>query len=330
MLADSPDDPPELENQAASAASRDPLMRAHMSRSISQLYEDLSRRRCVLLNPEHKHLRVECAREMTEGWPDEWRNRSTDIGRDYARFVEIVVSDAELWILRGDPEQEILNAAKLLPSNATIRPEMFPCKDGMLMFAKERPSIFRTPINGEVFWGLLWTVFEDPKLGKTVANVWGMAEQSHEDGHPRMVAHPPTFVRWKMGSPWSDLNDTHDEFETLTCSRILATMLFFIEQRLVSFSRGNLDRATARRCVKAGMPDPQFTVIQLRAVDRKRNDEEEIGRHLTARHLRRGAWHNHYFPSDGSHRPTWHRSTIVGHPSLPLKPFAGRVFDVHR
>jgi hypothetical protein len=301
-----------------------------VKKAVGELYEDLSRRRRILLDPDFKDIRVECARGMTEPWPHEWKARTKDIGKDHARLVEIVAASAELWILRGDSEGEVFNAAKILPDYATIRPELFPCNSGLMMFANERPSIFKEPINGECYWGVLWTLFEDATLGKTVANIWGMAEQEHDDGHPRMVAHPPTFVRWIMGAPWNALNDTHSEFETLTCSRILATLLFFVEQRLVSFSRGTLDRATSRRCAKAGDPEPQFTVIELRAVDRKRSDEEESGRILTARHLRRGAWHNHYFPSDGSHRPTWHRATIVGHPSLPLKPFAGRLFDVHR
>lgn len=97
---------------------------------------------------------------------------------------------------------------------------------------------------------------------------------------------------------------------------LLTSNLMLTQGGILDSTDAAIDRATRRRETRAGRPEPQVRIVDLRHSSGSATGQ---GRHLTKRFIVRGHWRNQaYGPAHSLRRPTWINPHIKGPDDAPL------------
>ena len=125
-------------------------------------------------------------------------------------------------------------------------------------------------------------------------------------------------------------SDLHNGFTIREKAALFATMVAFLEQRILLSSRFLADRASRRRRRKARQspPSEEIHVVRLRHVAyRGEGGDRDI--QWTCQWIVRGHWRNQWHPSQKHHHPKWIAPYVKGPEDKPLRK-PGRLFAVVR
>jgi len=111
---------------------------------------------------------------------------------------------------------------------------------------------------------------------------------------------------------------------------IFATMVAFLEQRILLSSRFLADRASRRRNKRARQSpiSEEIRVVRLRHMS-YHGDGENYDAQWTCQWIVRGHWRNQWHPSRKEHHPKWIAPYVKGPEDKPLRE-SGRLFAVVR
>lgn len=128
------------------------------------------------------------------------------------------------------------------------------------------------------------------------------------------------------------LNADLKEFEGMDeDAQLFATMLSFIQQRILISSRHSASRSTLRRIAYSGRSaDSEVNVVKLRVIVRHAHhgeSSEPVDWHC--RWFVHGHWRDQYYPSEQCNRPIWITTYLKGPENKPIKD-ASKVFAVVR
>lgn len=132
---------------------------------------------------------------------------------------------------------------------------------------------------------------------------------------------------------------SQEEIEAIAANRSFAFRLLiaswlFIQQQITVATVEHVDRATAKRAMRAGIA-PEVRVIRLR---RMYNSSKDVGKDDSEHHavdwqyqwIVRGHWRNQPYPSLHTVKPIWIAPVVKGPKNKPLKPVSEKVFAVVR
>jgi hypothetical protein len=259
-----------------------------------------------------------------------------------------IMTQGELYVLRGPAEEQVMIAKDELPHDTTLRRQLLRSKAGVLWLDKGLRDDKETSYSMRD--GKATILVPGHKILKVICwHATGIMDDARFDPNGMVVMGwcqvegqrsvfgmgPVEMLRWKFGTPWHSLKG-----DPVASSSILMTTLLFMEQQLLVDSRHEISRAE-HRYLKRHVPpatSPE-TILTFRKKVYK-PQKEPSGRKLTVRHLRRGRWvpfwikdkHPMFDPKGPCPQRyvKWLIPIIVGDESLPMKPFGDRVFDIRR
>ena len=124
--------------------------------------------------------------------------------------------------------------------------------------------------------------------------------------------------------------DLHSGFTIREKAALFATMVAFLEQRILISPRFRADRAARRRSEKARQapPSEEVCVVALRHVAyREEGGHRDV--EWTCQWIVRGHWRSQWYPGQKHHRPKWIAPYVKGPEDKPLRE-PGRLFAVVR
>lgn len=102
---------------------------------------------------------------------------------------------------------------------------------------------------------------------------------------------------------------------------LLATLLAFMQQRIVASSPSPVPRSVRRQLERSGSRPPDLRVIALRRRAPRPGEPEAHSEHsgYSCQWLVSGHWHKYWYPSLGVHQPRWVRGYVKGPTDKPLR-----------
>lgn len=160
--------------------------------------------------------------------------------------------------------------------------------------------------------------------------------------NPEFPKPLPCFTKIKIGQTLADykldmsdyavsINANPDEFINLSNMRLFATMLSFIQQKLLVASRQAASRATRRRAIASKREaEAEVNVIRLRRlIYRAHESAEGLPVEWSCQWIVRGHWRNQWYPSLTKNQPIWINPYLKGPEDKPLRN-PGKLFAVVR
>jgi len=152
---------------------------------------------------------------------------------------------------------------------------------------------------------------------------------------PSPLPFPRTMAFWPIMAPLRKVQNelahqSESGFTMREKAALFATMVAFLEQRILVSSRFLADRAARRRSEKArqALPSEEVSVVALRRVAYRGE-----GRHRdvewTCQWIVRGHWRDQWYASQKHYRPKWIAPYVKGPEDKPLRN-PGHVFAVIR
>ena len=120
---------------------------------------------------------------------------------------------------------------------------------------------------------------------------------------------------------------------TMEKTRVFATMLAFLQQRILVPESVSLTRSFRRRLqrTRPDIEEPTVKVIKLRTIV---HSDRQVGAREVEWHCRwlvRGHWRNQFYPLSKTHRPKWVTPYLKGPEDQPIKTSgAAKIFAVVR
>jgi hypothetical protein len=279
----------------------------------------------------------EVLREPMRDWIDDWLTRGeTEDQKDRAAraLVDVYMDswrEGELYVLEGDGLRAVKGMADEIPVSADLKEYDFRSRVGILLLDVQ-PFVetvhFREKGAEDLhFAGLMWSIIPEAEIG-AAGRLLLYVLVSDPEGNP--ILYPPASWDYRLGSPIGE-NESED-FWTDYAFRFFFSAIQFMQQEIALVGPPKPDRADRRRAARRKTPEEDLTVITLRRFqDRKHHERNGDGWGISYRHLRRGHWARQpHGPQNSLRKWIWRGPIIVGDPSLPLKPFGERLFDVCR
>lgn len=152
-------------------------------------------------------------------------------------------------------------------------------------------------------------------------------------GYGRLSLSHGTF--WSYGMSLDEKFEIYDDEAVgkpglKDCARYFAAALALMEQTIVIKRPERAPRSTRKRLGEIG--ETPIQVVRLRRTERSGGAvrDGEKAYELTCQFVVRMHWRQHYYPSDGSHRPLLIAPYMKGPEGTPLKVQADRIFVVDR
>lgn len=277
------------------------------------------------------------------GETKEWK--ITDYIDDEIAIVLTSLINGECYYWSPDMLGVIKIASESLPSNWSLMKEHIPAVSGFFWLSKERDRTVA------IAWNVCSVDRTEGKLGHPAAIYLPRPEHDMPDFNAitivTFVSNPyfpkPIPARnslyvgeslqdWK----WATLNESaklnadpkvfEADYENL---RFFATMLSFLQQRIMVPSRYSISRATRRRMSNLRVETRDVNVIKLRALTyyAHKGEGEEID--WQCRWIVRGHWRHQWYPSIRKHQPIFIAPYIKGPENKPLRD-PRRLFAVVR
>ncbi len=237
--------------------------------------------------------------------------------------------------------QLIMGASQSLPQSWTLSEEMLDSLCGFAWLAtpcdvppSERPvsAIAWIPVvaDGQKVRVLLPPYVHRPKLNDPEWHLLSVVFFSQTT----LAEFPylPTQWFWPFGYSISQLLDNARNRETnLAKVSLFATMLAFLQQRILIPQKSLADRMARHRFERAKQkpPSDEIQVVILRPIERRTGEGEHRNVERTCRWIVRGHWRNQWYPSQKHYRPKYIASYLKGPEDKPLRN-PGRLFAVVR
>lgn len=261
------------------------------------------------------------------------------------------LTNAECYYWSREMLNLIINASKSLPDNWSLAKNHIASVSGFFWFAKELE-----PNRVAMAWNILSvSPTKETGSGGNIAAIHLPREagvlpefnavalitfyRNQDAGFPKPL---PTrthlylgesLKEWRSGAVKSAgrLNADPKEFEGgYEDVRLFATMLSFLQQRIMIPTRYGLSRPTRRRLASSERTQPaEVNVVKLRTLVSHSNNGEEEEVDWQCRWIVRGHWRDQWYPSLGKHQPIFIASYIKGPEDKPLKD-PKRLFAVVR
>jgi hypothetical protein len=210
------------------------------------------------------------------------------------------------WI--DTPMVDLLEVATLDCPEYELHPNDLLTPDGLVIF--DRPLVL---VNDD---------------GRDTAPIMGLAWVSDVEGivwTPLMssldgVLMPMLLTGWdgwQFGSARATLFDD-DSIDSGATLKLLPAFLRLIREHVVIRSHERLDRHTARRLQRSGLPLTEIVWVTLRRRQTAESIEEGGGGDWSHRWMVRGHWRNQWYPSEQRHAPRYISAHIKGPESAPL------------
>jgi hypothetical protein len=236
----------------------------------------------------------------------------------------------------------IFTAAESIPRTWTLASESVDTLCGFAWLATPFPGVIR-PIRA-VAWVPI-TNFEtgeravvpppyqyNPLLDDSQTN--GLAITFFSEVEKAPLALPLTILNWQLGKdltqPATHMDgEIHHEEEAIEKMSLFATMMAFLQQRILIAVRHTADRSARHRAEKA-IPKPasqEVQVIVLRKAVYKGGGHRDV--EWACQWIVGGHWRNQWYPSKHEYRPKYIASYVKGPEDKPLRN-PGRLFAVVR
>lgn len=288
--------------------------------------------------------------EALEQQVDLWRWHATSGGRRWIEALsrtsvgaEQMIKAVEAGLSYGEPfywapdlTEVVVTAAKSLPQQWCLTPEMLPEWAGFFWFARPLPL---PPL-------------EDSKGTRVsddvVAISWArMTFQSRETegigfiAYTRPLPHhtvvlPAYSWAWLFGESHVEASD-RDPLPANADSAVIrlgyfAAALAFLNQRILVAPHERAERHARRRLERDGWThEPLIRVVQLRRKERQGSGSvQPTDREYHCQWVVRGHWRQHWYPKQARHQPRWIMPHVKGPDDKPLKAPRATVFAVVR
>jgi len=177
--------------------------------------------------------------------------------------------------------------------------------------------------------GFVWASLDSSKHGKYVVLTWFDRIGSFP------VPLPSQTIYWEhglsLGIPVS--KESKNPLAVLTMRRFFATLMSFLQQRILVTPKFSPDRMARRRFEKAMQKPPsnEVRVVKLRSIERRTGEGEHRDVEWTCQWIVHGHWRNQpYGPAGQKHyRPKWITPYRKGPENKPLR-HPERLFAVVR
>lgn len=225
-------------------------------------------------------------------------------------------------------------ASHSLPDTWFLMKQHIPAVSGFFWFAKELPNEYEG-VRG--FGWTLLTVEGDvavvhlPQQDNLMPNFNTMALITFTD-NPKFPQPIPCRNRIDVGQSLSEwrlkqsdyavsINADPSEFTLEYLNfRLFASMLSFIQQRILVTSRHITSRATRRRAEAAKrQAEAEVSVVKLRRVVHHAHEGEGVPVEWNCQWIVRGHWRDQWYPSMTRNQPVWIRPYVKGPEDKPLR-----------
>lgn len=244
----------------------------------------------------------------------------------------------------------IANAALSIPGTWTLREESLEVLHGFAWLAKPIKIKSSEKLVQAIGWFPLrrqgengqevWPINERPVLTDSERDFLALVFFSESTEAP--VPFPHTIGYWPINEPLSEVRThlleqvraRHPDMVGVTIHEklsLFATMVAFLEQRILVAPRFLADRMTRRRFerVKQKPLSDKIRPIALRRIERRTGEGEHRHVDWKCRWPVSGHWRNQWYPSKQHYRPKYIASYLKGPEDKPLRN-PGRLFAVIR
>jgi hypothetical protein len=267
--------------------------------------------------------------------PDEPPHGSVPSGR----MAPIVASAVPIWT-NAEMSALIQAASGTFPINPIDTRESF-CQRGYLWFDRQMIGSVERSMAGEErhdrFHGLIWFFQRAPdESAWTLCFLTISTAQDMKD----MGEDVTTEIRDAMrrvggqiiGAPYQvpvGVEIPHNPIKVPTLS-ILRSFWALASQRLATRSTVHAPRSLQRQIRRAGLPVPEVSVVTLRRVSNKSDDDIDTVSSVAWSHrwIVGGHWRSQWMPSQHRHEPRWIAPYVKGPENKPL--VADRVYQLVR
>jgi hypothetical protein len=242
----------------------------------------------------------------------------------------------------------VKEAARSLPDSWSLRREDIPHTTGFFWFANPpREGLhavsWQTAVADKNEVGVRPEVlhFSDKGINEfNTLNISTFVKPNDPDWHYPMLPSILTLYvgesirdyklfRVRYAQKWNvDLKVFEEDIEIL---KLFATMLSFIQQKIMVPSRFTVSRSTRKRLEKLSeKPETEVNVISLRKVVHKRSGDEGEMVDWSCRWYVTGHWRNQWYGSTKNYHPIFVNTYIKGPDDKPLKDPGQKLFAVVR
>lgn len=283
---------------------------------------------------------AEAVSKKREGKGEKYFRELVDYDVDELQLTLMPITYGECYYWSPQMLEIVRSAAGSLPDSWALMKQHIPSVSGFFYFAKE--------IN-EHCKAMGWTALKQE--GDAAAlyvdntsmpdfNAVSLTSFLTNPEFPRPIPARTTMhlgesiKDWKMAAVYeanrlnADVNDVGGHVQSV---RLFATMLTFLQQRILVPSRWSVGRATRRRIATYIREDeePSVNVIRLRNILRRPQETEGEAVVWNCRWIVRGHWRDQWYSSLGRHQPLFIDPYVKGPEDKPLRN-PSRLFAVVR
>ena len=234
----------------------------------------------------------------------------------------------------------VSSASMSIPNNWTFRHEAWPSPSGFMWLEAPHSHEFSHRAIQAIGWvPCISNDEEDKSIIPVTFNKWEWGDESIlvtfwlNDGKPPPL--PRSTYNLPQDMPLSiiitELAKVPDSNAEAMASKLklLASMLAFLEQKILVRERVPSPRAVRRRL---NIQEPEkglVNVVKLRRVLRSPSRDSSMPVDWSCQWLVSGHWRDQWYPKSRTHRPTWIMPHVKGPPNKPFRG-AERIFHVVR
>lgn len=271
--------------------------------------------------------RAEAGEKDTQGLIDQRHDEA---------LVELMpIINGECFYWARDMVDLVSTASRSLPDSWYLMKEHIPSVSGFFWMAKE-PGMAFTGLCA-LGWTLLTTNREDNVAAVHVPQADGSMPEFNEVAlimylkNPEFPAPIPAITHVSVGQNLSsyrtkvsdELASVNADMEDFTnhyqAVRLFASMLSFIQQRIMAMTRIRASRATVRRVSKVRNEAPEINIVKLRRVVHHFHEGDERAVEWNCQWIVRGHWRDQWYPSIRRNQPIWITPYVKGPEDKPLR-----------